>query len=219
MPQLKSINYPKMLYSVMGRYFSINDAGELSRLYKYCMCILMPLQNAWYTFDIWRRKKQLIAYCNWQYGQLANVLNYLYDSLLNRIYISYSNIVGLFAPDIDYESSVFAQDIDANYFDNTSTLKIGTEYFVTSGIIVYTGTTYTTGQTFTTISGFPTFVGSGTVTFNTFAPDIDAPYSVNQQIYINIPNSIYIDDSQRSDLISTLEQIKLTGLTYQIQSI
>jgi hypothetical protein len=88
MSLLKNIDYSKMLYSTMGRYFSINAMGLLSVLYKYCLCIVYPLQLSFNAFDTWRRYYQLLAYNNWKMGQLQNTLNYLYDSSLNRIVIN-----------------------------------------------------------------------------------------------------------------------------------
>lgn len=88
MSLLKKIDYAKMLYSTMGRYFSINAKGLLSVLYSYCLCIIWPMQLSFNSFDTWRRTYQLLAYNNWKVGQLQNTLNYLYDSSLNRITVN-----------------------------------------------------------------------------------------------------------------------------------
>ena len=214
---LKNINYAKMLYSTMGRYFSINSSGQLSRLYKYCLCLLWPFQLMFNTFDAFRRKKILIAYCNWQVGQLTNLLNNLYDPVQKRIYISQAGLLGLMEPDIDYESTVFANDIDASPLTSSDSLGVaGISYIVNSGLVTYNGNSYTIGQTFTTVLGVTAFTGTGTVVFNTFAPDIDSNYVIRSEVYINLPSDIYSDTPVLLDIINTLDQIKIAGLTYLI---
>jgi len=103
-----------MLYETLGAYHSTNVHGELSYTYKFCICCLYVLQAPFVNFDVFRIRKKLIANCMWQISQLQNVLNYLYDTTLNRIIISQSIEVYVYAPEIDAsESSVFAIEIDA----------------------------------------------------------------------------------------------------------
>jgi len=47
--------------------------------------------------------------------------------------------------------------------DNTTTLLIGSTYFVESGSIIYNGVTYNLGDSFVVVAGFTTFLGAGTV--------------------------------------------------------
>jgi len=223
MALLKNINYSKMLYSTMGRYFAINKAGLLSRLYKYCLCLLWPYQMLFNSFDTWRRKMFLIASCNWQIGQLINLLNYLYDPTQKRIFITQAKISYLYLPDIDdgsITSFTYFPDIDFLGLSNMSSLGIaGINYIVMNDSITYNGTVYQQGQSFTTVTGITTFTGTGIVTFATFEPDIDSIFSKITQVFINLPNEIFINSNIVADIKNTLDQIKLSGLIYIIQSI
>src|ERR1035437_8948808 len=89
----KSVNYGKMLYETLRNYYSVNSSGELSILYKYMACFVAPMQGPFDQMDIDRIKARLIAQCEWQIGQLTNVLNYLYDTTLKRIYIGQSTVL------------------------------------------------------------------------------------------------------------------------------
>src|ERR1017187_6022852 len=125
MPLLKNISYPKQIYSTLGSYFSINSNGLLSILYRMCLSLIYPFQLTFNTFDIWRRKKLLIAYCDWKVGQLTNLLNKLYDPIYNRIYITQTFVQQLFEPDIDYPNNdelVFFPDIDSIPLTNSDSL-------------------------------------------------------------------------------------------------
>jgi hypothetical protein len=53
----------------------------------------------------------------------------------------------------------------------------------------------------------------------TRVPSIANDGSGRAGVIINVPNSIYIDPIVMADLVSTIEQIKLTGIDYIIQSI
>jgi len=109
----KKIDYSKMLLETMRAYHSVNAAGQLSYMYKFALCCLYPLQQPFDNFDAWRKRILLIANCKWQIGQLTNVLNMLYDPILERISISQAETVGIFVPNIDEdESSYFAPNID-----------------------------------------------------------------------------------------------------------
>jgi hypothetical protein len=108
MSQFKNIYYPDLLHDSLRDYFSVNKAGSLSYLYKILLCILWPLQATWDSYDTYRRKTWLISQCKWQMGQLTNVLNYLYDSTNNSIYITQSVLDSVFVPVIAESSSVYA---------------------------------------------------------------------------------------------------------------
>jgi len=102
-----------MLYECLGAYHSVNSAGALSYLYKFCLCCVYVLQTPFNNFDLWRIKKLLIANCRWEIGQLTNVLNMLYDPSQKRITIGQNSIVGCFVFNIDEgESSTFVMNID-----------------------------------------------------------------------------------------------------------
>jgi hypothetical protein len=109
----KKIDYSKVLYESLGAYHSVNEAGQLSYAYKFCLCCLYILQTPFNNFDTWRIRQNIIANCKWQIGQLTNVLNMLYDSTLTRITIGQSIAVGAFVPNIDEgESTTFVPNID-----------------------------------------------------------------------------------------------------------
>lgn len=126
-----------MLLETLRAYHSVNTNGALSYIYKLCLCCLYSLQIPFNNFHSWRIKKRLIANCTWTIAQLTNVLNYLYDSELNRIVIRQSVTVYLYAPIIDEaESTVFAIEIDAgnttiytpNIYDATINSSLVTIY-------------------------------------------------------------------------------------------
>jgi hypothetical protein len=109
----KKIDYSRMLRETLRAYHSVNAAGQLSIMYKFCLCCLYPLQAPFNAFDNWRIRTLLIAQCKWQMGQLKNVLNMLYDPTLKRVYITQAQPIYVFAPNIDEaESTVYAPNID-----------------------------------------------------------------------------------------------------------
>jgi hypothetical protein len=113
MPLFKKIDYSALLVETLGAYHSVNTKGELSYMYKFCLCCLYVLQVPFSNYDLFRVRSRLIASCLWQIGQLQNVLNFLYDSTLNRIVVGQSVSVSVFVPNIDEgESSVFVPNID-----------------------------------------------------------------------------------------------------------
>jgi hypothetical protein len=69
----------------------------------------MPIQTSWDAFEVYRAKIWLISQCKWVIGQLTNVLNYLYDSTNNSIYISQSSIDKVFVPEFTETTLVFAK--------------------------------------------------------------------------------------------------------------
>jgi hypothetical protein len=84
----RNINYGRMLYESLRNYYSLNSSEQITILYKLCAAILSPLQPAFDDYVKFRTKEALIASCKWQIAQLTNVLNYLYDTALSRIYIT-----------------------------------------------------------------------------------------------------------------------------------
>lgn len=86
--KFRNINYGRMLYETLRSYFSVNKQNKINELYKYCACLIQPLIA---PFDLYAQERiinGLIANCYWQIGQLTNVLNYLYDSVENSIFIT-----------------------------------------------------------------------------------------------------------------------------------
>ena len=166
MVQFKNIAIFRILKESMRAYHSVNAAGALSVLYKFALCCVYPLQAPFDIFNTWRRREILIANCKWQRGQLTNVLNTLYDSVLMRIYIGASSEGYVFAPNIvDAESDLFAPNID----DAESTI---------------------------------------------FVNNIDDNPLVGTIVKIFVPNSIY--SVSLAQIIPDIEQIKLSGINYEI---
>lgn len=79
-----------MLYETLGGAFSITKDAQVSDLYKFSAACISVFQGPFNDFAAFREKQYLIANCKCQIGQLTNVLNYLYDSIQNRIYITQS---------------------------------------------------------------------------------------------------------------------------------
>src|SRR5579859_3666985 len=77
-----------MLYECLRAYYSVNSSGKLNWLYNYCAAILQPLVAPLAQYELQRIENGLIAGSKFQIGQLTNVLNYLYDRPLNRIFIT-----------------------------------------------------------------------------------------------------------------------------------
>ena len=98
MLQFRVVNYGKMLYESLRAYFSINSSGNLSQLYLFLLACLYPLQPAFDDYDTFRIKKQIIANCKWQIGQLTNVLNYFFDPVSKRITITQSVLASVDDP-------------------------------------------------------------------------------------------------------------------------
>jgi hypothetical protein len=92
MPLFKKISIQTMLYESLRNYYAVNNDGNVSILYKFLAAILQPLQAPFDAYDASRVRSALIAQCKWEMGQLANVLNYLFDSTLNRIFITQTTI-------------------------------------------------------------------------------------------------------------------------------
>src|SRR5579863_2763033 len=95
MIKFRTISYGKMLYETLRAYFSVNDQGEMSVLYQICAAIVQPLQDPFDAYHTFRVAASMVANFKWQIGQLTNVLNYFFDTSLQRIFITQSvvNIV------------------------------------------------------------------------------------------------------------------------------
>lgn len=113
MPQFKTIDYSMINYEAVRNFHAVNRAGFLSIEYRYTLACIYPLQDTFNNFDTWRQAKKIIAQCKWTIGQLTNVLNYFFDNVQNRIYISQQRISNVFVPIIAYESDVFVPEISS----------------------------------------------------------------------------------------------------------
>jgi hypothetical protein len=103
----RNINYGRLLYESLRNYFSVNTANQISILYQYCACFLQPLIAPFAAYVAFRNTEALIAQCQWQIGQLTNVLNFLFDSLLQRIFITQSTITIISDPEFAYPAINF----------------------------------------------------------------------------------------------------------------
>lgn len=107
MANFRNIKYGCQLYESLRSYYSVNASGNMSILFKYLACILAPLQDPFVSYVQFRNKEYIIASCKWQIGQLTNVLNYLYDATLNRIFITQSVINIIADPMFQYAPTNF----------------------------------------------------------------------------------------------------------------
>jgi hypothetical protein len=107
MPNFRKIDYGRLLYETLRSYYSVNADGNVTIAFKYLLAIISPLQAPFVGYDIYRTKEAIIANCKWQIGQLTNVLNYLYDSSLNRIFITQSVILPVVDPTFAYDPDNF----------------------------------------------------------------------------------------------------------------
>src|ERR1044072_3249275 len=105
MPNFKKIHYGRVLYETLRAYYSVNSSGNISQLYKYLLAIIQVMQAPFDGYDIYRTKEAIIANCKWQIGQLTNVLNYLYDNKLKRIFITQSVLTVINDPIFQYAPS------------------------------------------------------------------------------------------------------------------
>lgn len=115
MSRFRTIDYGKMLYETLRAYFSVNAQGEMSLLYKFCAAIVAPIQKPFDNYNTYRINAALIASCKWQIGQLTNVLNYLYDNTLSRIFIGQSVVSTVSDPTFVYPP-VNYDDVFANAY-------------------------------------------------------------------------------------------------------
>lgn len=84
----RSLQIPMMLYETLRAYYSVNSSGKVNWLFKFCACLVQPLIAPITNFEQQRTLIGLIANSPFQIGQTTNVLNYLYDNVLNRIFIT-----------------------------------------------------------------------------------------------------------------------------------
>jgi hypothetical protein len=160
MSSFRNINYGRLLFETLRNYFSVNATGEMSLLYKFLAAIVQPLQPPFDALVAYRTKEALIANCKWQIGQLTNVLNYLYDTTLKRIFITQSVLTVIADPMFEYAPVNF----DVEFGETTSVFE----------------------------REFGDRVAASLVT-------------------INIPSSV-----NESDLVATVEQIRMQGIPYII---
>jgi hypothetical protein len=109
MPNFRHIHYGKLLYETLRAYYSVNSSGSLSKAYKYLIAILQVLQEPFDGYEVYRTKEAIIANCKWQIGQLTNVLNFLYDPSLSRIFITQSAVASISDPIFAYPPIHFDQ--------------------------------------------------------------------------------------------------------------
>lgn len=110
MPLFKKLDYGRLLYESLRNYFSVNTEGQMSILYRFCAALLFPLVGPFDAYDAIRRIYEIIANCKWQIGQLTNVLNYLFDPLLKRIFLTQSKPQNISAPEFTYPNPVQMQE-------------------------------------------------------------------------------------------------------------
>lgn len=90
--RFRHIDLPALLYECLRAYYSVNSQGQVNWLYKYCAALVQPLQAPFEAYEAQRAQNGLIANSKFQIGQLTNVLNYLYDNILNRIFITQGKV-------------------------------------------------------------------------------------------------------------------------------
>ena len=110
MLQFRTINYGLMLYDSLRNYFAVNAAGNMSIMYKYLSAFVAPFQTPFNNLDTFRKQESFIAGCKWQIGQVTNLLNYIFDSVSNRIYISQSTTIILSDPQFAYAADHYDSD-------------------------------------------------------------------------------------------------------------
>ena len=86
--RMRATQLPLMLYEALRAYYSVNSSGQLNWLFKLCACLIQPLIAPVTIFETQRITAGILANSPFQIGQTTNVLNYLYDNVLNRIYIT-----------------------------------------------------------------------------------------------------------------------------------
>jgi hypothetical protein len=98
----------------MRNYFAVNTSNNMSILYQYCACFLAPLIAPFTAYEAFRTTEALIAGCQWQIGQLTNVLNFLFDTLLKRIFITQSVITIISDPQFQYPAINFDSEFGSS---------------------------------------------------------------------------------------------------------
>jgi hypothetical protein len=229
----KNINYLNMLLETVRYYFTYNAQGQISILYKFCSSFTVVLQSLWgtmtdtilTTFSGWRNNKLIIANCKWQIGQLTNVLNSLFTSnilLDNTEMLTVGNTYIVREGWITYNSVIFYSPCDAFVCVSRHTFFTGTGKIQDTGIYISQSSLL---QTFVPDhNGNPSTVTfyvpdhNGTPSANAFVNPFNQTLT-NSNVIIHVPNSLFTDSVQMNSLISSIEQIKITGLNYTIISI
>ena len=113
--QFKLVIFKELLVLFL-RKFTVNKAGEVSDLYKYCLCCLWPLQLVVNDYNEVRINQLELAKIKWQKGQLENYLNAKFDPVNEEIFIDETSFDYTYLYDIDNfdneEELVYAYDID-----------------------------------------------------------------------------------------------------------
>jgi len=132
--QFKLVIFKELLVLFL-RKFTVNKAGEVSDLYKYCLCCLWPLQLVMDDYNEVRINQLELAKIKWQKGQLENYLNAKFDPVNEEIFIDETSFDYTYLYDIDYFNSSPVQD----YLDNVVFFStIGEESDQTkTGIMLY----------------------------------------------------------------------------------
>jgi len=127
----RNINYRKLLFESLRNFFSVTAIGSISTFFKYFTAFVQPLEAPFTTFTTFRNKELLISQCKWQVGQLANVLNILYDATLKRIYCTQSTYNILTAPEFAYTSTTYCSDFGSTplIFSSEFNDKVNTTAF------------------------------------------------------------------------------------------
>jgi hypothetical protein len=99
-----------MLFETLRHFFSVTSNSAISVLFTFLTAFVQLFEAPFASFVIFRNKEQLIAQCKWQVGQLANVLNILYDSTLLRIYCTQSSYTNIGLTQFEYPATVFFSD-------------------------------------------------------------------------------------------------------------
>jgi hypothetical protein len=108
--RFRHLDVGKCLYETLRAYYSVNSAGKVNWLYKYCACLLQPLVGPLQQYEAERVINGLIANSKFQVGQLTNVLNYLYDNVLNRIFITQAGNGQTVARNFNEQPILFARN-------------------------------------------------------------------------------------------------------------
>jgi hypothetical protein len=128
----KNINYRVMLFETLRKFFSVNSNNAISVLFTFLTAFVQLFEVPFANFVTFRNKEQLIAQCKWQVGQLANVLNILYDSTLKRIYCTQSTYNIAVSETFDYDASTFDSDFGSAplIYENEFNDKVATTQFI-----------------------------------------------------------------------------------------
>jgi len=137
----RNIDFFKSLYESLRSYFAVNASGNLSLLYKYCSCFMGPLVTPFANYVAFRNTEALVAGCKWQIGQLTNLLNYLYDPVLMRIFITQAAIQVKALDTFNYnallQTQTFADNVAIQlreFFDQANTSDVSIHVPVNSDI-------------------------------------------------------------------------------------